>query len=274
MWALEQPATSPGGPIFRGTPRALILALVGGWLVIAGLTAAGWVPASVLRVAAITAAHGGLLATALAWGAAAGGVPLPRMTAVITVGLVAAGATGAALDERAAIVHLAAPAWLAALALRGHLLGLGLGPGIGLRGILGGAAIGALLGGHLLVSASQTLGHPLRSGGWRPLLALWSYDVGANIISAECFFRGALFNRLQRRRSFAVAAAVATGAVLLRYLVDPLLPRHVEVMAGALFYLTILGAVNCWLLWWSGSLVPGLIASWVFFLAYRVLAVG
>jgi hypothetical protein len=45
-------------------------------------------------------------------------------------------------------------------------------------------------------------------------------------------------------------------------------------MAGALFYMTLLGAVNCWLLWRSGSLVPGLIASLLFFMAYRGLAVG
>ena len=60
----------------------------------------------------------------------------------------------------------------------------------------------------------------------------------------------------------------------MRYLADPLLPRQVEVMVGALFYLTLLGAVDCWLLWWSGSLVPGLLASLLFFLAYRALTIG
>ena len=60
----------------------------------------------------------------------------------------------------------------------------------------------------------------------------------------------------------------------MRYLSDPLLPGQIEVVVGALFYLTILGLVNCWLLWWSGSVVPGLLASALFFLAYRALAIG
>ena len=60
----------------------------------------------------------------------------------------------------------------------------------------------------------------------------------------------------------------------MRYLSDPLLPGEIEVMVGAHFYLTILGVINCWLLWWSGSLAPGLLASALFFLAYRALAIG
>jgi hypothetical protein len=160
------------------------------------------------------------------------------------------------------------------LASRGRLVGLGLGPGVAVRPVLVGGLLGALLGGHLLFSASQTLGYPLRGGGWTPLLVLWAYDVGAKVISAECFFRGALFNRLQRRWSFGAAAALATALSLVRYLVDPLLPGQIEVMVGALFYLSILGVVNCWLLWWSGTLVPGLLASALFFFAYRAVAIG
>jgi hypothetical protein len=273
MWALEQAWTPRRSSILADTPVVLLAALGMGWLVAVGLAAAGWLPPAVVRVATITAAHGGLLATALAWGTARG----PRLAPgalVVTVGLVAAGAAAAAIDPRGAVVHLAAPAWLAALAARGRLVGLGLGPGVAPRAILIGAAIGVLLGGHLLFSASRMLGHPLRGDGWGPVLALVAYDLGANIISAECFFRGALFNRLQRRWSFGAAAAVATAAVLLRYLVDPLLPRHVEVLAAALFYVTILGAVDCWLLRWSGSLVPGLTASLLVFAAYRALASG
>ena len=60
----------------------------------------------------------------------------------------------------------------------------------------------------------------------------------------------------------------------MRYLTDPLLPGEIEVVIGALFYITILGVINCWLLWWSGSLAPGLLSSALFFLAYRVLAIG
>jgi hypothetical protein len=273
MWTLERPAPPPRRPILSDTPVALIATLGVGWLAVAGLAAAGWLTPPELRVAAITAAHGGLLAVALAWGAADGGARLPRGSLLVTVGLIAAGATAAAADPRAAVTFLALPAWLAVLTRRGRLRGLGLAPRVPWRPVLVGVAVGALLGGHLLLSASQTLGYALR-GGATAVLLFWTYDVGANVISAECFFRGALFNRLQRRWSFAAAATVATAAALLRYVVDPLLPKQVEVMAGALFYLTILGAIDCWLLWWSGSLLPGLLASWLFFLAYRALAIG
>jgi hypothetical protein len=273
MWALEAPGTPRRSRILANTPLALIATLSVGWLAVAGLAAAGWLTPSVLRVTSITAAHGGLLAVALAWGAADGGVRLPRGGLLVTVALIGAGASAAVLDPRAAVLYLAVPAWLAVLVFGGRLRGLGLAPRVALRPLLVGVALGALLGGHLLLSASQTLGYALRGGG-TALLGLWAYDVGANLISAECFFRGALFNRLQRRWSFAAAATVATGAALLRYVVDPLLPKQVEVMAGALFYLTVLGAIDCWLLWWSGSLLPGLAAGWLFFLAYRLLAIG
>jgi hypothetical protein len=275
MWALEQPWPAPRCPILAGTPLPLVATLGLSWLAVAGLVIAGWLPIAVLAVASLTAVHGGLLAVALAWGAADAGGPVRSGAAWITVGLVGAGATAAALDARGAVVLVAAPAWLAILALRERLGGLALGPGVSLPPVLVGGAIGALVGGHLLLSASQTLGYPLRAGaGWSTLLGLWAYDVGANVISAECFFRGALFNRLQRRWAFGGAAALATAVSLVRYVGDPLLPRSVEVMAGALFYLTLLGTVNCWLLWWSGSLVPGLVSAALFFLAYRALAIG
>jgi hypothetical protein len=273
MWALEPPGTSRRGRILANTPLALIATLSAGWLAVAGLAAAGWLAPSLLRVASVTAAHGGLLAVAVAWGAADGGARLPRGCLLITTALIGTGAIAAVLDPRAALLYLFVPGWLALLTFSGRLEGLGLRPRVSLRPVLVAVAIGALLGAHLLLSASQTLGYALRGGG-TALLALWAYDAGANVLSAECFFRGALFNRLQRRWSFAAAATVATAAALLRYVIDPLLPKQVEVMAGALFYLTILSAVDCWLLWWSGSLLPGLIASWLFFLAYRTLAIG
>jgi hypothetical protein len=273
MWALEAPFVARSGSVLASTPLRPLAALAIGWLVVGGLTVVGWLGPPALRIASITAAHGALLATALAWGAADAGVRLPRGTVVVTIGLVAAGAAAAAVDRRAALVQLAAPAWLAVLAFRRRLDGLGLAPPVAVRAVAVGMAIGALLGAHLLLSASQTLGYPLR-GGAAVVLGLWAYDIGANVLSAECFFRGALFNRLQRRWSFGAAAAAATGAALVRYLCDPLLPGQIEVMAGALFYLTLLGAVDCWLLWWSGSLVPGFCASCVFFLAYRNLSIG
>src|SRR5436309_726621 len=100
------------------------------------------------------------------------------------------------------------------------------------------------------------------------------HDAGANVLAAECFFRGALFNRAQRRWSFTVAATLATTSYLVRYLVDPLLPKSIELVVGAVFYLALLGAINCWLLWWSESLVPGLLSALIFFAAYRTLGSG
>ena len=94
------------------------------------------------------------------------------------------------------------------------------------------------------------------------------------MLAAECLFRGALFNRAQRRWSFATALALATAAYVARYLVDPLLPKSVEWVVGAVFYLTLLSAGNCWLFWWSGSLVPGVVSALVFFAAYRLLGTG
>jgi hypothetical protein len=274
MWALDRPGPPPRSPILAGTPLTLLATLGLSWLAVAGLVMAGSLSPAVLAVASLTAVHGGLLTVALAWGAADVGGSLPPGAAWVTIALIGVGATAAALDPRGAVVLVAAPAWLAVLTLHDRLRGLALGPAVSARPVLVGGAIGALLGGHLLFSASQTLGYPLRAAGWSALLGLWAYDIGANVISAECFFRGALFNRLQRRWAFGGAAAVATALSLVRYVGDPLLPRSVEVMAGALFYLTLLGTVNCWLLWWSGSLVPGLVSAALFFLAYRALAIG
>ena len=79
------------------------------------------------------------------------------------------------------------------------------------------------------------------------------------------------FDRALRRWSFATATTVATAAYLARYLVDPLLPKNAELVAGAVFYLALLGVANCWLLTRSQSLVPGLLSSLLFFAAYRTL---
>lgn len=274
MWALEQAWAPRGKSVLADTPIAFLALLAGNCLAVMWLASAGWVPAAFVRVAALTATHGGLLVVALRWAEADAGVRLPPAALPITIGLVAAGAIALTLDGRGAVVLLATPAWLGVLTARGRLTGLGLTPRVATGPLLAGGMVGAFLGGHLLFSAAQTLGHPLRGGGWLAVPILWAYDLGANVVSAECFFRGALFNRLQRRWPFGPATAVATAVSLVRYVSDPLLPGQSEVLVGALFYLTILGVVNCWLLWWSGSLGPGLIASALFFLAYRALAIG
>ncbi len=99
-----------------------------------------------------------------------------------------------------------------------------------------------------------------------------AYDAGANVLSAECFFRGVVFNHAHRRWPFGGAAALATGAFLVRHLVDPALPHAVETIVGATFYLTLLGVTSCALFRRSGSLLPGALAGLGFFAAYRALA--
>jgi len=139
--------------------------------------------------------------------------------------------------------------------------------------ILLGAAAGIFLGLHLLIAASLTLGYAVSVPGGGRYLAALSYDVGANALTAEWFFRGAIFSTLWRRWSLWPAAAASTGCALARYLLDPALPRAVEAMAGATFYLSLLGLACCALRAWSGSLVPGYFATVAFFAAYRILLV-
>jgi hypothetical protein len=66
---------------------------------------------------------------------------------------------------------------------------------------------------------------------------------------------------------------VSTGLALVRYLLDPALPQTAELMAGAMFYMLLLGLGCCALRAWSGSLLPGYLATVAFFAAYRILLV-
>jgi hypothetical protein len=231
-----------------------------------GLGAVGQLSPALASGAAAGCAQGALLATAVAWASRRG----PRMGAspLLAAIVVMAGALGAALTPFGAVVYLAAPAWL--WRQRARL------PGLGLRHapaglVAAGATLGALLGAHLLMTASLTLGYGVRVPPLGALAPWLAYDAGANVLVTEAFFRGALFDRAQRRWPFAAAAALVTAACLARYLVDPLLPHTLEITAGAVFYLTLLSAGNCWLYWRGGSIVPGVAAGLVFFVTYRLL---
>jgi len=136
-----------------------------------------------------------------------------------------------------------------------------------------GAAAGIFLGVHMLFTASLMLGYPVTVPDGRRYLAAVAYDIGASAVTAEWLFRGAVFSALWRRWSFWPAAAVSTGLSLIRYLLDPALPRTAELMAGAMFYTLLLGLGSCALRGWSGSLLPGYLATVAFFAAYRVLHV-
>ncbi len=226
----------------------------------------------VMRVIGAGSFHGGLLAASLAaawegapgWGLAAGGLTLSL--------LIAAGAC--ATLPWGCLGYVLPPTLLACVALRrDECRRMGLVAGTPWAALGLGAAVGCFLGAHLLLSASRTFGYPVRVGPPAWYLSALLYDVGANVLSAECFFRGTLFNRWQRRWGFWPGALAATGLSLLRYLVDPALPRVVELVVGAVFYLALLSLSGCALLWYSGSLLPSLAASLAFFGAYRTLQV-
>jgi len=268
MWALSQPRRPGTRPLLADTPARLLVALA--CVAAASRLLAGRTPlaAVAMRVVGVAAGHGALLATALAWAGCG------RGSGVVAIVLLAVAAAAATVRPAGALAYLSVPLWIAWLARRRRLAALGLAGPVSRRALLAAVALGAVLGGHLLVSASLTLGVHIRPDGVAAVLAALAYDAGANVLAAECFFRGALFNRAQRRWSRAGGLALATAAYVARYLVDPLLPKSVEWLVGATFYLTLLGAGNCWLFWWSGSLVPGLVGALIFFTGYRLLGTG
>lgn len=267
-----EPAPAAPGPLTSGTPVGLLAALGAAGLAAALLAGAG-APPGLVRVLGVTAGHGALLATALGWAAADAGPrgwPPGRVTAA-ALALLALGAAGPLLVPGGGFLALGLPAWLAVQARRDRLRPLGLGRPVSVVALGWGLGAGAVLGGHLLFSATRTLGYRLRQDDLAGYLAAVAYDLGANVPATELFFRGALLGRLQRRLAFPPAATLVTLAGLLRYLLDPLLPRAPEVLAGTVVYVPALGAVGAWLRWRSGSLLPSLLAATVFFLAYRLI---
>lgn len=267
VWALEGRLVPAPRGLLAGTPYALLIVLAA--LLAAVRVFGGGLPPGAWPLAVVTTGHAALLGTALGWAAADAGWDA-RAAQAVTVALLVAAAVATLVDSRGAFVYVANGGWLVWLAGRGRLAALGVQP-VTVTKALAGVAVGALLGGHLWLTASRTLAYGARDDGVVPYLAAVAYDVGANVPSGEGFFRGALFGRLQRRMSFAAAAALASAASLFRYLTDPRLPGTLEVVAGALLYVVLLSLAGAWLLRWSGSLVPGLGASLAFFAAYRLL---
>jgi hypothetical protein len=268
MWVLEQPYPTRADALLAGTPRALLVGLALGAAATAALVELAVLPPHAMNVAGLTAGHGALLSTALAWARTGVGAGL------VAVALIGLGAAASAAGGVGAFAYAAPALWVFWLAHRGRLTALGLGSRVPARGLVAGTLAGAALAAHLLVAVSRTHGVQVHLDRVAPLIGAVAYDVGANVLAAECFFRGALFNRAQRRWSFAVAVTLSTMGYVLRYLVDPLLPKSADLVVGAVFYLALLGAINCWLLWWSQSLVPGLLSALVFFAAYRTLGVS
>ena len=225
------------------------------------------------RAAASGGSHAAMIAAG--WVIALGGAPRWRMPAAASAAALIVASVAARLAPAGAVLYFLVPLVLARQAGSTRLDTRWIGwarPQMSRQVILG-VAVGGFLGLHLLFAASLTLGYTasvLSLGGY---LAGVAYDVGANALSVGWLFHGALFSALWRRWTFWPAAAIATGAGLLRYLVDPTFPTAPEAAAGAVFYLTILGLASCALRAWSGSVLPGYLATLAFFAAYRALHV-
>jgi len=229
----------------------------------------GWL-SSVGHALASAAVHGGLLA--IGWIVAVGHPPRWRKGALWLAGILALASVASRFTPWGSLLYLALPIlFLRAGARHAALRWVGVGLPAELRPVALGLAAGAFLGAHLLVSASMTLGYGIRIVNPGQYLAAAAYDLGANALSAEWLFRGALFSHWWRRWEFWPAASASTGLVVLRYLLDPALPGTIEVRAGAVFYMTLLGFCSCALRASSGSLLPGYLATTAFFLAYRML---
>jgi len=261
MRALQAPVPHERPSLLAGTPAAALALLATAWV-----AATVVLPEPVARIVGLAVAHGALLGTALAWTSA--GSRRDRWAPLEAALVLGAATTCARVHPAGVLAYLAVPAWLAWR--RADWLGAPAWQPA--TAVVGGAVFGLLLGAHLLVNASLTFGYQVRTGPLAELADWWAYDLGANVLAAETFFRAALFDRAYRRWSFAPAAALATSAAVARYLADPLLPRSLAMAGGATFYIALLGAGNCWLLARTGSLGPSLAAAAFFFGAYRLLA--
>jgi hypothetical protein len=264
MWALRHAVETPRRPFWDGWTDARGVALVCAiGAIVAGARLLPPEPSAVIGVAAV---HGGLIAVALVWA----GVPLHD--AVFGIVLLALARELVALHPAGALAYLAAPLWIGVLAVRGRLGRLALGSPWPWGAVVVGALTGATLALHLFVCASRTLGYTIRFDPpvfWTAL----AYDVGANVVSAELFFRGALLHHCWRRWPFPLAVAVTSVAAAARYCLDPF-AAATELRVGAAVYMTMLALLNGTLCRWSGSLLPGLTAATIFFACYRLLGTG
>jgi hypothetical protein len=257
---------SPAGPLFRVAAAATALLVLGAVVEGMGLSPSGG------RALQIAAVHGGLVAGAFALLRPQGRC-WRHVGSAVTAALVCA----AWLSEATPWGCIAYLLPLVALGWRARRLpGLGWGAGssaaIQVREVAVGVAVGTVLGAHLLVTATLTLGYTVGIESPLAYVRAVAYDAGANAFSAAWFFHGALFSWLWRRLDFGRATAGATAAALVRYLLDPALPRAVEAAAGSVFYLSVLGIASCALRARAGSAAPTYAATVAFFAAYRSLS--
>jgi CAAX prenyl protease-like protein len=145
---------------------------------------------------------------------------------------------------------------------------------VGWRALAGGAVIGGALGAHVLVGASLTFGYRISAAPGQRLLTWLTYDLCVNVPLTEGLLRGVLFDRAYRRWPLPAATAVSAAAGVVRYLLDPRLPPTIEAAVGAVFYMALLGAINCWLVARTGSVLPAFASAAAFFAGWRLLAIG
>lgn len=231
---------------------------------------AGTISPDIARPLATAGFHGGLLAAALAsaWGKTQGWLG----PAWLLTGLLFLASLSVGVSPWGAFAYTFIPLTLWALGRRHPpLRRIGWSWPEDNRAWLLGAGAGLFLGAHLLFSASRTFGYPIRLAPAGPVLVAIAYDAGANVLSAELFFRGALFNYWQRQWGFWAGAILSTVIYLLRYVGDPALPVTLEVIVGLMFYLALLSVTSCAILALSGSLLPSALTALFFFSAYRTL---
>jgi hypothetical protein len=264
VWALRHPGEIVVPSYWAGWDRACGIAVA--CATGATVAAAGVLNPDASAVVGVASVHGGLLALALVWSG------VPAAEAAFGIVLLALARELVVLHALGALAYLLVPAWIAALAVRGRLVPLALGRPWPWGPVAIGALAGAGLALHLFVCASRTLGYTVRVD-LALLVPAVAYDVGANVVSAELFFRGAVLHHLWRRWPFTLAVAVAALAAALRYCLDPFVATT-ELRLGAAVYMTMLALLNGALCRWSGSLLPGLAAAAIFFACYRLLASG
>jgi len=261
MWALRHPAEAAAAPFWQDWRRARLVALLS--VLALGISAFGDVPQPFAAVIGVAALHGGLLVAALVWS----GISL-REAGVVVV-LLALARVFATYHPMGALTYFFTPCWLARLALQGRLRRLGLAAPWPWGAVAIGGLAGIALAVHLVTCASRTLGYVVRIDTTVLVPAL-AYDLGANVLSAELFFRGAVLQHLWRRWTFEHALVAAAGAAAVRYCFDPFVATP-ELRVGAAVYMVLLALLNGGLYKWSGSLLPGLAAATVFFACYRLL---